>query len=172
MSCAPGYQAQREEFIGRMVREGMDVETARLVLRDAATVQRWAEAECNGEIQRDDNGENPERVYGHSIRSVWHETRFKVPDRDAQAQARIRKRMPRGFAAVFQGDPRGACVKILTPSGDGDSWETLARCGRGHVTRHAIPGKEMCHEKMNGDGKTCRSPLRAVRPVCVPTRSR
>jgi len=122
------YQKDREAFLATMAREGMDLETARLILRDATTIQRWEEEECNGTIQVDDDDEKAERVSRYGSGESYREHRYPIPHRCNQAKARIRKRMPQGFAAVFQGDPRGACVKIKVPSGKYDDWGREGVC--------------------------------------------
>ena len=49
-------QREREEFIAVMVKEGVPLAVTRQVLRYSATLQRLAEAQCNGDYPAD-NGE-------------------------------------------------------------------------------------------------------------------
>ena len=91
----------REDFILRMVKEGMPAESARLILRHAATMQRLAVEACNRELSK------AEIL------------------RDEAAMARILAllaKCPDGFEAKFNGDPRGSVVKIAVPSGYSDDW--------------------------------------------------
>ena len=43
------YQKERDEFIAQASREGLDLKTCRKLLRYATTLQRLAEAQCNGD---------------------------------------------------------------------------------------------------------------------------
>ncbi len=89
----------RDEFIAIMTAEGISLADIRAILRDAATVQRLAVEACNREL---------------SSAEV---------KRDAEACARIVKRAQRwGCSATFNGDPRGACVKLRVPSGRNNDW--------------------------------------------------
>jgi hypothetical protein len=138
------YQKEREEFIATMTAEGVPLDTVRRVLRDAATIQRLAEAECNGDYPCD-NGER--RVWPCArcgMGYVESSLRRAVCDcgigsakglhsilceRDAlicpscRAQDRIFKALePFHVAPIFSGDPRGACVKLKVLSGKTDDW--------------------------------------------------
>ena len=111
------YQKDRDEFVGVIVAEvankgvplhqgvhqGTDL--ARLILRNAATIQRHAIDECN----------RPTTL------------------RETQVAGRAKQRIieackPWGIKPTFGGDPRGACVKLLLPSG---RWNSMggAECG-------------------------------------------
>jgi hypothetical protein len=113
------YQKERDEFIGVIVGEYAHRKTvanwkgklhitgrpedgvnlARLILRNAATIQRIATNACNGELRpgQEEQGE--------------------------QAALRIIEACkPWGIKPKFSGDPRGACVKLLLPSGRWNSF--------------------------------------------------
>lgn len=62
----------REQFIADMAREGQSIETARAFLRVGATLQRLAEAQCNGDWPAD-NGER-KTVECDQCKSLWHPT--------------------------------------------------------------------------------------------------
>ncbi|HUX02461.1 MAG TPA: hypothetical protein VMY35_15980 [Phycisphaerae bacterium] len=109
------YQKDRDEFIGVIVQEcnaGRDrnhavsdagVNLARLILRNAATMQRLAERACSVEM---------------SERQATREEK-----QDAACQARIEAACkPWGIVPTFNGDPRGAVVKLILPSGRWNSW--------------------------------------------------
>ena len=105
------YQKDRDEFIGQIVTEVMakggtnnqGVDLARLILRNASTMQRLAERRCSVEMS---------------------EAQAKREEaQDAACQARIAKACePWGIKPNFNGDPRGACVKLILPSGRYNSW--------------------------------------------------
>jgi hypothetical protein len=107
------YQKDRDEFIGVIVEEiakrkggqlhqggvGIAVALARLILRNAATIQRIAVDQCN----------DP-----------------STPTQD-KAKSAARRRIseackPWGIKPNFQGDPRGAVVKLILPSGRWNSF--------------------------------------------------
>lgn len=92
-------QKEREEFLLAMAREGVPAEVARKVMRHAATVQRLAVDACNRELTR---------------REIL---------RDESAMARILALLaPFDVMADFQGDPRGACVKLKLKTHRGNSF--------------------------------------------------
>ena len=105
------YRRDREDFIARMAQEGMPLATARLILRDAQTVQRIAVAEC--------------------CRPLFP----GEAERSEQAEARIARRAAEyGCTALLSGDPRGYTTKLLLPSGDYNTWGG-AECGWGVPAR-------------------------------------
>lgn len=107
------YQKDRDEFIGAMVeemesigrtlppenRKGDGVTLARQILRDASTMQRLAEEACNRELSGRER--NNEEVCGQRIADLCR---------------------PYGIKANFNGDPRGAVVKLILPSGRWNSF--------------------------------------------------
>ena len=113
------YQKDRDEFVAVIVAEvggptvrresdsngtneriGRDaVALARLILRNAATIQRIATAACNREMTH--HMERQEAACRHRI---------------------INACKPWGIMPRFSGDPRGACVKLILPSGRYNSW--------------------------------------------------
>ena len=105
------YQKDRDEFVavvsaeveakGGTTNDGVDL--ARLILRNAATMQRLAERACSVDM-----GEKQAAI---------------EEKQDERCQERIRKACePWGIKPNFQGDPRGAVVKLLLPSGRWNSW--------------------------------------------------
>lgn len=112
------YQKDRDEFVGVLVAEASAIRLkgnhsadeeavafARLILRNAATIQRHAINACNREVS--------EAETTNSLR----------------AQTRIVDACePWGISPTFSGDPRGAVVKLLLPSGRYNSMGG-AECG-------------------------------------------
>ena len=103
------------EFIGILRAELPNVEWreveqfARLLMRHSATHQRMAEEECCVEMS--------ER------QAAWHEKRTQ------QVEARITVLCtPYGIVPDFQGDPRGATVKLKVPSGRTNDWGQTGIC--------------------------------------------
>lgn len=100
------YQREREEFIATMVGEGMDLHTARLILRDAATVQRYAAEACNRELAKSERKREAEAMRRIALRIHVLRGHQQGPN----------------WRVKFGGDPRGACVKIKVPSGRSNDW--------------------------------------------------
>ena len=105
------YQKDRDEFVGVIVTEigrsgaGVDnftpdaIALVRLILRNAAMIQRLATKFCGRDLTP---GE---------VKAQEH------------AKARIVAACkPWGIKPDFQGDPHGACVKLLLPSGRWNSF--------------------------------------------------
>lgn len=107
------YQNERDEFIGILAREFPDapfgalLESARLLMRHAATLQRLAVALCNGWIDQEQ-----------------YEKRTKTP---SERIITLCKELPGMGRPMLGGDPRGAVVKLRLPSKrtnsfGGDGW--------------------------------------------------
>lgn len=79
------------------------------LLRCERTIHRWAEDECNGNIQRDDKNK-PRRYYGPN-----HQYSVTIVDREAGALKRAQAiAKAHGLTIYHQGDPRG-CALYLRP---------------------------------------------------------
>ncbi len=103
------YSKDREDFIATMVAEGLNADCARTILRHAATLQRLAEEECN-----------TGRVDGRLVNR--HEEAIRLICANAYVEPGKR------FEATFQGDPRGAVVKLKVPSGRTNDWGQTGIC--------------------------------------------
>ena len=117
------YEKQRDEFLERAQAEGMKADTARKLLQVATTLHRLALAELNGDWPASNGGKRAvspcpkcERKWVLSTFKRDRKTGVKVCP-DCAAESRARALMPRGFKAVINGDPRGAVLKIVVPSG-------------------------------------------------------
>ena len=77
------------------------------LIRASNTLSRWAEAECNGDIQRDEAGK-PWRYYGPE-----YQHKCRAADREAGALRRIEAICKRAGAHFYhQGDPRGCALYV------------------------------------------------------------
>lgn len=56
------YTTERDEFISRATAEGLDLDTCRKLLRYATTLQRLAEAQCNGDWPYNGDRDQPNAV--------------------------------------------------------------------------------------------------------------
>ena len=91
---------------------GVANQDALALRRIEMTLHRWAEAECNGEIQRDgENGDGkPQCYYGPNM-----DRHYPVADREAGALKRLSKIMEAHPEWTFyhQTDPRGCALYII-----------------------------------------------------------
>lgn len=109
---------------------GFTRDEANALRRISMTLRRWSEAECNGDIERDDDGNGaPFRSFAAT---GGRHLAYRIPDRERGALARLKKiiedRNDREIGAVLmgerdivtvsyyvQGDPRGCALYILRP---------------------------------------------------------
>ena len=154
---APSYAREREDFLVTMQAEGMHPDIARRILRHANTIQRLSVAECNGDWPCD-NGERAVKPCtrceaGYVVSSMFRDhsaPKVQGPGEsrawwiplvcpNCRAQERITALCATArttgeggvvycFTPVFQGDPRGACVKLTVPSGKTDDWGRTGVC--------------------------------------------
>lgn len=128
-------QSDREEFLFSMSGLGVSIRDARTILRHAATIQRCNEASCSYEWADRDRVECPGAKdrkpgqpydsrrpdncicdYGYSTPGQ-HETVQRVERTAQRREISIRAILtPYGLEPVFQGDPRGWCLRILRPT--------------------------------------------------------
>lgn len=123
------YQDEREHFVATMIQEGMCVETAQYIMRRANTIQRLNAAECNGDYPCD-NGERKVKPCS-KCESGYVPSSLSKHGRcpNCRAQEHIERILKTtAFKPVFQGDPRGSCVKIAVPSGKYDDWGKEGIC--------------------------------------------
>jgi hypothetical protein len=139
-----GYQSERDEFLSIMGAEGVNVTTARTLLREASTLQKLAELSCSSEAADRDRVKCPAkpdrlgvwpvsclcRDYGsydtEGGASDEGERHGTVP-RIAVKEDRIARRLEKlcaahGLKAVFGGDPRGYVFLVEVPSGKKTDW--------------------------------------------------
>lgn len=117
-------QSERESFIYQMAKLDVPVSVARTILRHAATIQRCNEAECSYEWAANDRVECPGVKamadcicdYGYAVEGQ-HEPVPRVARTAKRRENSIRAILkPYNLEPVFQGDPRGWCVRILRPT--------------------------------------------------------
>jgi hypothetical protein len=88
------YQRDREEFFAVLAAEQVPYDVIHEVLKEANVIQRLAEIACERELDE------------------------REQSRDELAEARIGGKLAAyGIVTHFQGDPRGAVVKLRLPSG-------------------------------------------------------
>ena len=101
----------RAETFAALARAGFSAQEAQQLARASATLHTWAEHECNGAIQRDEETGVP---YWHSTHDGRRLSRTSDRERGALATAQ-RIAEAHGMSAYHQGDPRGCCLWIIRP---------------------------------------------------------
>lgn len=101
---------QRTEVLYRLYEMGFSASEADQLRRISMTLTRWFEAECNGEIQRDEATGIPYRY----VNPGMSDRRYRIPDGETGADKRLNRIMEehRELWAYRQGDPRGASLYI------------------------------------------------------------
>src|SRR5574343_516501 len=92
-------------LFSRLENRGFSYDEAEALRRISMTLTRWFEAECNGEIQREEISGIPYR-YPRPGMSDYH---YKTADRENGAMRRLDKIMAAhpGWSVYIQGDRRG-----------------------------------------------------------------
>ncbi len=137
------YQKQRDEFIGQIVEETWHrtkgrqgslndaTDLARLILRNAQTIQRCEEAVCSNEWADRDRvpcpalktGRDEDCACDYDHTAEQHRDTPRVQVQILRARQRIEAACkPWKITPNFHGDPRGECTKLLLPSGRHNSW--------------------------------------------------
>lgn len=150
------YQKDSEEFIATICAEqtipdiGSGIRLARTILRNAATIQRCEVLVCNSEAADRDRVPCPASKTGKDedcccgacriVDGVFvfdeHEDVPRVQVTILRARQRIKDACkPYGIKPIFSGDPRGACVKLILPSGKHNSFG-------GEEHGYCVPTKE------------------------------
>ena len=140
------YSRDREDFIVAMSQEGLPLSVTRQVLAAANKLQRYAELSCSSEAADRDQVPCPAIRSGKEadcLCDMWqskedreagktpeHQT---VPRIDVQTMRTQRRLVDQfidraGFKLNFQGDPRGAVVKLAVPSGRTDDLGREGMC--------------------------------------------
>ena len=92
----------------RLAELGFSFDDSSTLIRAERTLARWGEAECNGDIQRDEKTNIPWRYFGNE-----HQHRCATPDREAGALRRVTAICERAGAHFYhQTDPRGCSLYV------------------------------------------------------------
>lgn len=130
------YEMERENFLLAMQAEGMPPEIARRILRHANTYQRQAINECNGDgpsrLKDDGARKNANVLWAREQQARAERLTAQWCDKAGLAWEAAdplhRSVITIPFSPIFQGDPRGACVKLKVPSGKTDDWGREGIC--------------------------------------------
>jgi len=102
---------------------------AEALRRISMTLHRWAEHECNGTIERDEN--RADRPYWSNPNTGRH---FVAPvaDREAGAMKRLQAIFARHSLTYYvQGDPRGVALYVIRPGDVPDGADVESCYSRG-----------------------------------------
>ena len=103
-----------ERFNHAINRYGISQQDYKALALEEHRLQRWAEQECNGEIQRDDETGKVYRQHGYGGTA---EARYAIPDRQTGCIRRCKEIAARyGLKFYYQGDPRGCQVYVYRES--------------------------------------------------------
>jgi hypothetical protein len=117
----------RTNTLIQLDRLGITHEDARQLCRDERVLHTWAENECNGYIQRDDETGIAYRHYGQ-----YMDRRYRTADRETGAIKRVQAIAARyGLTAYHQTDPRGCAVYLLRPGDVPDGADVSGYYSRG-----------------------------------------
>lgn len=101
----------RDNTIAMLARAGISTDDARALCRAERVLHTWAEHECNGAIQRDEETGKPSWYSTVSGRRL-----YRTADREAGALRRVAAIVAKyGLAYYHQTDPRGCALYILRP---------------------------------------------------------
>lgn len=123
------YTREREQFIVRMVQEGLAYVAACTLLRCATSIQRYAELACSSEVADRDripcpadpkyNRTNDARKCGPCLCDMYEGKHTDIPRYrllDWRAAQRAIKAVPDGWKVITEGDPRGYTLRVIPPS--------------------------------------------------------
>lgn len=120
----PTKAEKTHRLYARLSELGFSFAESSSLIRAERTLSRWAEAECNGDIQREATG-LPFRYFGSE-----HQHRCPTADREAGALRRIEAICKRAGAHYFhQTDPRGCALYVSKePITDQTYYREVAVC--------------------------------------------
>lgn len=122
------YQTEREEFIARVVQEGLSVTAARTLLREATKINRYAELACSSEAADRDRipcpatklqVKRPIPVLGPCLCDMYNGEHTDIPRirlQDHRAEQRAIAAVPAGWRVITEDDPRGYTLRVIPPS--------------------------------------------------------
>jgi len=136
------YTQEREQFIARIVQEGLSYQAACTLLRCATSINRYAELACSSEAADRDRIPCPAateivKQYGSATRppmqtrilprkatgpclcDMYEGKHTDIPRyrlQDHRAEERAKAAVPAGWGIVTEGDPRGYTLRVIPPS--------------------------------------------------------
>jgi hypothetical protein len=120
-------EAQRYVWLCEALRNhGITQDETDTLLRCSRALHTWAEHECNGVIQRNEETGKPIRYFvNHRGDAI---SQGQTPDREAGALKRAAAiAEAHGLTIYHQGDPRGCCLYLIRP-GDVPEGKDVGSC--------------------------------------------
>ena len=113
------------KLYARLAELGFTFAESSSLIRAERTLSRWGEAECNGDIQRDEKTGIPWRFFGAA-----HQHKCATADREAGALRRVAAICTRAGVHFFhQTDPRGCSLYVSrNPLSDNNYSNGIAVC--------------------------------------------
>lgn len=107
-----------QQFYERMHTLSIWKSDAEALRRIEMTLHRWAERECNGEVERDETTNKTYSVSASYLNGIGEYKRFPCPDRESGALKRLAEIMEQfpELVAYHQTDPRGCALYIVRKS--------------------------------------------------------
>jgi hypothetical protein len=117
------YATERDAFMAEWRANGGKLDDARTMLRHAATLDRLAVAQCNGDYPCD-NGERFTKACSEcSLGYVPEVLQRGGRCPECRTQERAAKLAAScGFSVITSGDPRGYVLRVIFPSGAYNTW--------------------------------------------------
>jgi hypothetical protein len=114
---------ERTEVLFQLYEMGLSAVDADRIRRIAMTLSRWDEAECNGDIQRDETTNKPVRCYETKYDGKWTRRSYPIPDRESGAIRRLNAICKEyGLFFYHQTDPRGASLYLSKEEINGNNY--------------------------------------------------
>ena len=116
----PTKAERTHRLYARLAELGFSFDESSSLIRASRTLSRWGEAECNGDIQRDENTGAPWRYFGSE-----HQHKCATADREAGALRRITAICARAGVSFFhQQDPRGCALYVSREPMTGNNYSS------------------------------------------------
>ena len=120
------YHQEREEFIIRVIKEGLGYDAAKRLLREATKINRLAELACSSEAADRDRVPCPGIKGKSPCLCDWpgwtvhdpgvHSDIPRIRLQDHRAGQRAVAAVPAGWSVLTAGDPRGYTLRVIPPS--------------------------------------------------------
>ena len=170
------YQHERDEFISRASKEGLDLPTITKLLKYASALQRLAVAQCNGDWPYNGDRDRPSRAFQYpgyidSITNEWVNSRMET-----DASIKSRQRHDACYTVCPKCEASGVTKSAMRPS-DGiwvkrgkDPVRVCPDCRTQELVQALLPIREVTCPLCNGDGIGQRGSAAGACQQCIGTK--
>ena len=144
------YQHERDEFIGRASKEGLDLQTITKLLKYAVVLQRLSVAQCNGDWPYNGDRDWPD----WPLRERWDKLYTTCPKCDTSGVAKSAMRPSDGIWVKRGKDPVRVCPDCRTQE----------------LVQALLPIREVTCPLCNGDGIGQRGSAAGACQQCIGTK--